>query len=107
MTWVRRLERISRPHRLRALVAGRVQNMFNNLAFILAALLLMALFGFVPFSNTLPALALMFLAAGLLQRDGVAVLLGYLANVGPISYLGLLLGGAGVAAADQWARLGA
>src|SRR3546814_1700622 len=56
MTWVRRLERISRPHRLRALVAGRVQNLFNNLAFILAALLLMAPFGFVPFSNTLPAL---------------------------------------------------
>src|SRR3546814_1117757 len=80
MTWVRRLERISRPHRLRALVAGRVQNLFNNLAFILAALLLMAPFGFVPFSNTLPALALLFLAAGLIQRDGVAVLLGYLAN---------------------------
>src|SRR3546814_1773876 len=59
MTWVRRLERISRPHRLRALVAGRVQNLFNNLAFILAALLLMAPFGFVPFSNTLPALALL------------------------------------------------
>src|SRR3546814_8228833 len=48
MVWVRRLERISRPHRLRALVNGRAQNLFNNLAFILAALLLMAPFGFVP-----------------------------------------------------------
>ena len=107
MTWVRRLERISRPHRLRSLVVGRAQNLFNNLAFILAALLLMAPFGFVPFSNTLPALALLFLAAGLIQRDGVAVLLGYLANVGTIIYFGILIGGGGVAARELWQRLAA
>src|SRR3546814_14042087 len=59
MVWVRRLERLSRPHRLRALVNGRAQTLFNNLAFILAALLLMAPFGFVPFTNTLPPLALL------------------------------------------------
>ncbi len=105
MAWVRRLERISRPHRLRALVNGRVQNLFNNLAFILAALLLMAPFGFVPFSNTFPALALLLLAAGLIQRDGVAVLLGYLANVGTIIYFGILIGGGGVAAHELWQRL--
>ena len=105
MVWVGRLERISRPHRLRALVNGRVQNLFNNLAFILAALLLMAPFGFVPFSNTLPALALLFLAAGLIQRDGVAVLLGYLANVGTIIYFGILIGGGGVAAHELLQRL--
>ncbi|MGN7724635.1 exopolysaccharide biosynthesis protein [Luteimonas sp. 22616] len=105
MVWVQRLERISRPHRLRALVNGRVQNLFNNLAFILAALLLMAPFGFVPFSNTLPALALLFLAAGLIQRDGVAVLLGYLANVGTIVYFGILIGGGSVAARELLQRL--
>lgn len=105
MTWVRRLERVSRPHRLRALVAGRAQDLFNNLAFILAALLLMAPFGFVPFSNTLPALALLFLAAGLIQRDGVAVLLGHLANVGTIIYFGILIGGGGMAARELWQRL--
>ena len=105
MVWVRRLERISRPHRLRALVNGRIQNLCNNLAFILAALLLMAPFGFVPFSNTLPALALLFLAAGLIQRDGVAVLLGYLANVGTIVYFGILIGGGGVAARELLQRL--
>lgn len=105
LAWVRRLERISRPHRLRVLVNGRVQNLFNNLAFILAALLLMAPFGFVPFSNTLPALALLFLAAGMIQRDGVAVLLGYLANVGTIIYFGILIGGGGVAAHELLQRL--
>lgn len=97
LVWVRRLERISRPHRLRGVVDGRAQNLFNNLAFILAALLLMAPFGFVPFSNTLPALALLFYAIGLMQRDGGAILLGHLANIGTIVYFGVLIGGGGVA----------
>ena len=97
LVWVRRLERISRPHRLRGVVDGRAQGVFNNLAFILAAVLLMAPFGFVPFSNTLPALALLFYAVGLIQRDGGAMLLGHLANIGTIVYFGVLIGGGGVA----------
>ena len=97
MVWVQRLERISRPHRLPMFVEGRAQDLFNNLGFILAALLLMAPFGFVPFSNTLPALALLFYAVGLIQRDGGAMLLGHLANVGTIIYFGILIGGGGVA----------
>lgn len=105
MVWVRRLERVSRPHRLRAFVEGRVPDLVNNLAFILAALLLMAPFGFVPFSNTLPALALLFFAAGLIQRDGGAVLLGHLANLGTIAYFGILIGGGGVAVHELWQRM--
>jgi len=97
MVWVQRLEKISRPHRLRMFVEGRAQDLVNNLGFILAALLLMAPFGFVPFSNTLPALALLFYAVGLIQRDGGAMLLGHLANVGTIIYFGILIGGGGVA----------
>src|SRR3546814_482381 len=107
MTWVRRLERISRPHRLRALVAGRVQNLVNNLAFLLAALLLTAPFGFLPFRHPLPALALLLLPAGRIPPAGVAVLLGYLANVGTIIYCGILIGGGGVAARELWQRLAA
>ncbi|MDQ3287072.1 MAG: exopolysaccharide biosynthesis protein [Pseudomonadota bacterium] len=96
MSWVQRLEKISRPHRLRRLAQGRAQDLINNLAFILAALLLMAPFGFVPFSNTLPALALLFYGVGLIQRDGGAMLLGHLANIGTIIYFGILIGGGGV-----------
>src|SRR5690606_28223447 len=59
MAWVRRLERISRPHRLPGVIDGRARMLVNNLAFVFAALLLMAPFGFVPFSNTIPALALL------------------------------------------------
>ncbi|UNK56651.1 exopolysaccharide biosynthesis protein [Pseudoxanthomonas daejeonensis] len=96
--WVRRLEKISRPYRLRRLVEGRAQGTFNNLAFILAALLLMVPFSFIPFSNTLPALALLFYAIGMIQRDGTAIVLGHLANIGTIIYFGILIGGGGMAA---------
>lgn len=98
MVWVRRMEKISRPHRLRVFVDGRLPDALNNMTFILAALLLMAPFGFVPFSNTLPALALLLYAIGFIQRDGGAVLLGHLANIGTIIYFGVLIGGGGAAA---------
>ncbi len=106
LLWVRRLEKISRPHRVRALVDGRVADVFNNLAFILAAILLMAPFGLVPFSNTLPALALLLYAIGFIQRDGVAVLLGHLANIGTIVYFSVLIGGGGLAVRELFQRFG-
>ncbi len=106
LLWVRRLEKISRPHRVRVLVQGRLVEMLNNLAFILAALLLMAPFGFVPFSNTLPALALLLYAIGFIQRDGVAVLLGHLSNIGTIIYFSVLIGGGGLAVRELFQRFG-
>ena len=104
MSWVRRLEKISQPHRLRVFVEGRLQGLTNNLAFILAALLLMAPFGFIPFSNTLPGLALLFYAVGLIQRDGGAMLLGHLANLATIIYFVILIGGGGVAVRELFQR---
>jgi hypothetical protein len=55
----------------------------------------MAPFGFIPFSNTLPALAIIFLALGMMERDGGSVILGHLANVATIIYFGFLIGGGG------------
>ena len=107
MAWVRRLERISRPRRLHALLDGRTRLRFTNLAFILAAVLLMAPFGFVPFSNTLPALALLLYAVGMVQRDGGAVLLGHVANIATMVYFAVLIGGGGVALREVWQRLAA
>lgn len=97
LKWVHRLERISRPLRLSSLAEGRVVDMLNNPAFILAALLLMSPFGFVPFSNTLPGVALLFYSIGLAQRDGVAVLLGHLTNLATLIYFGVLISGGGYA----------
>ena len=105
LVWVRRMEKISRPHRLRLFVDGPGQGVINNLAFIMAALLLMAPFGFVPFSNTLPALALLLYAIGFIQRDGGAILLGHLANIGTIVYFSVLIGGGGVAVRELFQRL--
>ncbi|HAN46484.1 MAG TPA: exopolysaccharide biosynthesis protein [Cyanobacteria bacterium UBA8156] len=95
--WVSRLERISRPHRLTWLLRGRLMEVLNNAALVLAAVLLMAPFGLIPFSNTLPGLALLCLAVGLMQRDGVAVLLGHLLNVATLLYFGALAIGGSVA----------
>ena len=95
LIWFRRLERISQPHRMPRLTSDGFMGLLNNLSFILAALLLMAPFGFIPFSNTLPALALIFLAVGLMQKDGGSILLGYLANLATIIYFGFLIAGGG------------
>lgn len=95
LAWFYRLEKISRPHRLPGLTSDGFMALVNNLSFILAAILLMAPFGFIPFSNTLPALALIFLAVGLMQRDGGSILLGYLSNLATIIYFGFLIAGGG------------
>lgn len=100
LVWFHRLEKISRPHRLRGLTTNRFMTLLNNLSFILAALLLMAPFGFIPFSNTLPALALIFLAVGLMQKDGGSILLGYLSNLATIIYFAFLIAGGGLSIAE-------
>jgi len=105
LKWLRRLERISRPHRLPWLTVGGPVGTFNNLSLTLGAVLLMAPFGLIPFSNTLPALAILLLALGLMQRDGVCILLGHLANVGTILYFAFLIGGGGVAVKEAFERI--
>jgi hypothetical protein len=105
MAWFRRLERISRPHRWRWLTSGFLMDLINNGALILGAILLMAPFGLVPFSNTLPALALLLLAIGLLQRDGACIVLGHLTNLATIAYFTALIVGGGATVHEIWRRL--
>ncbi|MFZ7095478.1 exopolysaccharide biosynthesis protein [Luteimonas dalianensis] len=97
LKWVWRFERISRPHRLAWLVERKGGRLTGNLAFTSASLLLMAPFGFVPFSNTLPAMALLFYAIGFIQRDGGAVLAGHLAQLATVTYFAILVAGGGAA----------
>jgi hypothetical protein len=84
-----RLDRIVRP-RMSWLTEGAVINRVNGLALIFAAVLLMFPFGLIPFSNTLPGLAILFLAVGMLQRDGFFILLGYLMIIATVIYFGAL-----------------
>lgn len=105
MVWMHRIERVSRAHRLPALAQGRTMDIFNSLAFIFAAILLMMPFGLIPFSNTLPGIALLFYAVGMIQRDGVAILLGHLMSVVTVVYFSILIGGGGWALHTLWQRI--
>jgi hypothetical protein len=95
--WLHRLERISRPHRMNWLTADGAISTVNNCAIITGAVLLMAPFGLIPFSNTLPSLALLFFTIGLLQRDGLCILLGHLSNVATVIYFTVLIAGGSAA----------
>lgn len=93
LVWVQRIEKISRP-RLPALTRGETMNSVNGFVLLVGGVLLTAPFGFVPFSNTLPGLAILFLALGMLQQDGWCILLAYATTGLTIIYFAfLLLGG--------------
>jgi hypothetical protein len=92
--WLDRLERISRP-RLSKLSQGAVMARVNGFMLVIGALLLMVPFGLVPLTNFLPGLAILFISVGILQRDGVCLLLGYIINlVTAIYFTQLIKGGA-------------
>jgi len=73
---LRKIDRFFKP-RLSILTNGAVINRLNGLALIAAGVLLMAPLGFIPFSNTLPGVAVLLLSTGISQRDGLIVLGGY------------------------------
>lgn len=92
--WLKRLEYVSRPHRLNRLAASGLADLTNNCGIITGAVLLILPIVLVPFSNTLPALAVIFLCIGLLQRDGLCILYGHFFNLATIAYFtALIIGG--------------
>jgi len=86
---VSRLDRFLKP-RLSALTSGRLVNRVNGLAIAGGGVLLMFPLGLVPFSNTLPGIAILLLSTGMIQRDGFIVLGGYIFNVITVIYFGAL-----------------
>jgi hypothetical protein len=80
-----RMQRWLRP-RLMRVTSGTFASRVNGLALTFSGVLLLFPLSFIPFSNTLPALAILFLALGMLQRDGYFVLVGYLAMLATIIY---------------------
>lgn len=104
LRWFRRLERWSRPTRMPWATTGAAR-IINDCGLVLGALLLMAPFGLIPFSNTLPAIALLFLATGSLQRDGACVVAGHAAILATIAYFAVLLGGGGLFIVSVFERL--
>lgn len=86
---ISKIDPFIRP-RLLPLVTGRVMNRLNGLLLIAAAVLLMLPLSFVPFSNTLPGIAILCLSIGITQRDGLMVAAGYLFNLLTVIYFGVL-----------------
>lgn len=85
--WFERIDRLIRP-RVLILTHGPTINRLNGFILVFGALLLMVPLGLIPLSNTLPALAILFLAAGMLQRDGYFILAGYGMVAATVVYFG-------------------
>lgn len=89
---VSRIDAWVRPRAL-GMTAGRM-TVVNGCVLVFGGLLLMAPFGLIPFSNTAPAVGILLLTVGMIQRDGVFVLLGYLGTVLTVIYFSALLSAA-------------
>lgn len=74
--------------RLHSLTGSVLINRINGLSLTTGGILLLFPLSFIPFSNTLPALSVLLLALGMLQRDGIFILAGYLALLLTILYFG-------------------
>ncbi|MCO6386449.1 exopolysaccharide biosynthesis protein [Aliihoeflea sp. 40Bstr573] len=90
---VDRVENVVRERAV-AITGSSFANRVNGLAILACGILLMFPLGLVPFSNTLPAFAILFLSVGMAQRDGVVVLAGYGMLVATIIYFSILAYGA-------------
>ena len=84
LPWLLKLEKLLRP-RLASVTASGTSRFFGFLA------LIMALFASipVPLTHTVPGIGLLLMAAGMTQRDGLAVITGALIGM---SYIILLIG---------------
>lgn len=100
-----RIERFIRPRWL-VFTSNAAMNRLNGLMLTFGGVLLLFPFGLVPLSNTLPGYAILFLAAGLLERDGIFVFLGYVLNIVTVFYFGALFVGALAAGQGITALLG-
>ncbi len=74
--------------RLHQLTEGVIMNRLNGLALTSGGVLLLFPLSFIPFSNTLPALSILLLALGMLQRDGLFIISGYVMLLLTILYFG-------------------
>ena len=83
-----KLDRMTRS-RMTGLTHG-FSTRLNGFMMFVAGVLLVFPLGGVPLSNTLPALAVLFIAAGISQSDGLFVLIGYAWVVISIAYFVVL-----------------
>jgi len=73
LKWFIRLEKIAKTNRLEFLTNNKLVETINYISILLGTLLLMFPFGFIPFSNTLPALAILCFCIGIMAKDGLII----------------------------------
>lgn len=95
--WLGRLEKLVKP-RLTGLIEHRAASMFTGLLLVLLGILLALP---IPFTNYLFGVLLLAYALALLERDGLLMLLCWIAGVVEIVVFGVL-GGSLTAAATRW-----
>lgn len=86
---VSRVDNYIKP-RLLSLTRSAFSNRVNALAITVGGVLLMFPLGLIPFSNTLPGVAILLTSLGMIQRDGVVVLAGYAFLMFTTIYFGVL-----------------
>ncbi len=99
--WFLRLERLSRP-RLPGILDHRVATMFTGLLLVLLGILLALP---IPFTNYVFGLLLLAFALALLERDGMLMVVAWIAGVAAIAVFGVLSGALAAAATDWLGRL--
>jgi hypothetical protein len=74
--WIQRIERLMRP-RISILTAGSAERWLGAFCVLLAFLLVLP----IPLGNLLPALGILFIALGLIEKDGFCALAGIVIGI--------------------------
>lgn len=74
--WLRRVERVTRP-RFTHLVDGRMERLAGVIVFLLSIVLILPIF----MGNIFPSIAIALIALALMERDGIALIAGYVSAV--------------------------
>jgi hypothetical protein len=80
--WLRRVEKLMRP-RIPLLTQGSAERWLGAFCVLLAFLLVLP----IPLGNLLPALGILFIALGLIESDGVCVLVGIAIGIAAWGFL--------------------
>jgi hypothetical protein len=88
MPYLERAERLLRP-RLVGLLSWTGERLIGVALFILAVVLTLP----IPFGNWLPAFAIAIIGLALVEKDGVAVLVGLAIGLASLAVVGLVIGG--------------
>lgn len=84
--WLKRFEKLLRP-RIDILTRGNADRWLGAVCALLAFFLILP----IPFGNLIPGVGILFIALGLIERDGICVLIGLGLGIASVAYLGGLV----------------